>query len=171
ECHRRCCAFLGTSQNASKPRVQADWVWARLKSPYAISLDHLARVVVDARVRDKHIAELFAAFMTLSNPLKPPTSTTAAPAREWATAPADRGMVPFVSVAIPRPHALVSAPLTDTVQTTRYTPNYPPPHQGKCWHHPSSAVASVASCHRAMPSFKKHLRNAASATTHRRATP
>jgi hypothetical protein len=33
------------------------------------------------------------------------------------------------------------------------------------------AVVSVASCQRAMPSLRKHLRNAASATTHSSCSP
>ena len=58
-------------------------------------------------------------FMTFSNPVNPPSSTSAPPAIECATAPQDRGIAPLVSVAIPRPEALVSAALTDTVQMTR----------------------------------------------------
>ena len=42
-------------------------------------------------------------FMTFSNPLNPPISTSAPPAIECATAPQDLGIAPFVSVAIPRP--------------------------------------------------------------------
>ena len=58
-------------------------------------------------------------FITFSKPLKPPASTTAHPASECAIAPHDRETRPLVSVAMPRPDALVSAALTEMVQMTR----------------------------------------------------
>ena len=58
-------------------------------------------------------------FITFSKPLKPPTSTSTPPIREWATAPHDLGTAPFVRFAMPRPEALMSAALTETVQMTR----------------------------------------------------
>ncbi len=58
-------------------------------------------------------------FMTFSKAANPPISTSAPPTSECAMAPIGRGTAPFVRFAIPRPDALVSAALTDTVQITR----------------------------------------------------
>jgi hypothetical protein len=80
-------------------------------------------------------------------------------------------MAPPDRVATARPQALVSAALTDTVHSSRYSPKYHCTHRGRCVDQPSNAVVSVASCHRAMPSFSTALRPAASATTHSSARP
>ena len=58
-------------------------------------------------------------FITFSKPAKPPAATSAPPAMACAMAPQGRGTRLPVSVAAPRPQALVSAALTDTVHSTR----------------------------------------------------
>ena len=58
-------------------------------------------------------------FIIFSNPPYPPSSTKTNPNRLWSTPPQDCAMRPPVRLLMPSPVALVSAALTNTVQSTR----------------------------------------------------
>ena len=76
------------------------------------------KVMAAQTMIEKNIAAT-STFMTFSNALNPPASTTTQPASECATAPHERGTTPLVSVSMPSPDALVSAAVTPIVQMTR----------------------------------------------------